>query len=414
MHQIILFIAIIIHFTNNVFAQLHDVYEWKQVSFVWPSQSVRRQAIQSGEYIPENNMPMGLARWHDKMFITLPRWKRGVAATLTYINLQSTEKSPNLIPYPSLESNRIPNGGNIRDDVIISTFRVQVDACDRLWVIDSGSFDFFNNTTQVFPPSILIFDLNTDTLLRKYYLTDGDVKCDGSSVIPDIIVDVSKDNCDQAYAYLPDLGGYGLIVYSYAENRSWRISHNFFHMDPNEGDLWIGGINLQWDDGIFGVALGDTNERGFRTVYFHPMISTHEYSVSSEVLRNETMATSSNNYKLFQHEGNRGSFTQASPSDYDSETGVIFMNQLQKDAIACWNTNKRLDKDSFTLLEQDHKRLEFINDVYIDQDRNLWVLSDKMNKFLYGHLDPNDINYRILNTTVDYAISGSTCEYNRL
>ncbi|XP_057653924.1 protein yellow-like [Diorhabda carinulata] len=413
MEKIIIFIIIIIFFMN-VFGELREAYEWKQVTFLWPSDSVRRSAIRNGEYIPENNMPMGLARWHNKMFITLPRWKRGVAATLTYINMQSSKKSPTLIPYPSFESNRIPNGRNIKDDVIISTFRVQVDVCDRLWVIDSGSFDFFNNTKQVSPPSILIFDLNTDTLLRKYYLADGDVACDGSSVIPDIIVDVTRNTCNQAFAYLPDLGGYGLIVYSFAENRSWRISHNFFHMDPNEGDLWIGGINIQWNDGIFGVALGDTNARGFRKVYFHSMISTHEYSVSSEVLRNETMATSSNNYNLFKHEGNRGRRSQASPSDYDRETSVLFMNQLQKDAIACWNTNKKLDENSFTLIEQDHERLEFINDIYIDQNRNLWVLSDRMTKFLYGNLNPNDVNYRILYTTVDRAIRGTSCEYNRL
>ncbi|KAJ8928950.1 hypothetical protein NQ314_018420 [Rhamnusium bicolor] len=76
------------------------------------------------------------------------------------------------------------------------------------------------------------------------------------------VVDVSPDKCDQAFAYIPDLGGYGLVVYSYADNDSWRIKHNFFHFDPLQGDLTVGGINFQWTDGLFGLALGPADENG--------------------------------------------------------------------------------------------------------------------------------------------------------
>lgn len=69
------------------------------------------------------------------------------------------------------------------------------------------------------------------------------------------MVDVTKDTCDKAFAYIPDLGGYGLVVYSWEANDSWRIKHNYFHMDPLKGDLTVGGINFQWTDGVFGIAL---------------------------------------------------------------------------------------------------------------------------------------------------------------
>lgn len=77
------------------------------------------------------------------------------------------------------------------------------------------------------------------------------------------IVDVSKQNdCNNAYAYIPDLGAYGLIVYSFQENKSWRVKHNFFHFDPLNGDYNVGGVNFQWTDGIFGMALGKATPDG--------------------------------------------------------------------------------------------------------------------------------------------------------
>lgn len=76
------------------------------------------------------------------------------------------------------------------------------------------------------------------------------------------IVDITKNECDNAYAYVPDLGGYGVVVYSYADNKSWRVHHNFFHFDPLSGDFKVGGVQFQWTDGVFGMALGKANPEG--------------------------------------------------------------------------------------------------------------------------------------------------------
>lgn len=70
-------------------------------------------------------------------------------------------------------------------------------------------------------------------IIRSYTLKDSDQKAD--SFFGDLAVDVDKDSCDDAYAYLSDLGGYGLVVYSWAQNNSWRFHHNFFHFDPLNG-----------------------------------------------------------------------------------------------------------------------------------------------------------------------------------
>lgn len=66
------------------------------------------------------------------------------------------------------------------------------------------------------------------------------------------IIDVPKNRCNDAYAYIPDLGAYGVVVYSFKNEKSWRIKHNFFYFDPVNGDFNVGGVNFQWTDGICG------------------------------------------------------------------------------------------------------------------------------------------------------------------
>lgn len=48
-----------------------------------------------------------------------------------------------------------------------------------------------------------------------------------------ITVDVTRTNCDNAYAYINDLATGGLVVFSLKERDSWRFAHPSFNYDPN-------------------------------------------------------------------------------------------------------------------------------------------------------------------------------------
>jgi Major royal jelly protein len=77
------------------------------------------------------------------------------------------------------------------------------------------------------------------------------------------IVDTQTSSCNDAFAYLPDLGSYAVVVYDFKNDRSYRVKHNYFHFDPLQGDLTVAGVNFQWTDGVFGMALGRiTNDNG--------------------------------------------------------------------------------------------------------------------------------------------------------
>lgn len=68
--------------------QLHIIYEWKQLDYQFPSPQARQEALDSKAFIPENNMPMGLEVYEDRLFVTVPHWKSGVPSSLNYINLK--------------------------------------------------------------------------------------------------------------------------------------------------------------------------------------------------------------------------------------------------------------------------------------------------------------------------------------
>lgn len=128
------------------------------------------------------------------------RWKSGVASSLNYINIDSKETNPKLIPYPSWEANTLQSDGFSTADTmggrtnapkatvvdsqladnssIISTFRIRCDECDRLWVMDTGLADILGNPKQIAPPALVIFDLKTNQLIRRFTIPGSHIKDD--------------------------------------------------------------------------------------------------------------------------------------------------------------------------------------------------------------------------------------------
>lgn len=95
------------------------------------------------------------------------------------------DKAPVLVPYPDLATNTLITEDQKKalkegelPHKIVSVFRVRVDACDRLWVMDSGLSDLKGNTQVLGPAKLLVYDLKTDKLLRQYAFKPEDLKED--------------------------------------------------------------------------------------------------------------------------------------------------------------------------------------------------------------------------------------------
>ena len=173
-------------------------------------------------------------------------------------------------------------------------YRPRVDTCDRLWFVDTGVLEYPGNTKIIQPPSIWIMDLKTNKLINRYEIPSAVV--DNGFGLASLVIDVI--DCSRSFAYIPDLQNYRLIVYSLAENTAWRFIHNYFHLNPFEGDYngkemklrlhfkpvlfhnsiiilyslhSVNGFQFSWDDGIFSITLGEAAADSYRLAYFHPL-----------------------------------------------------------------------------------------------------------------------------------------------
>lgn len=259
--------------------------------------------------------------------------------------------------------------------------------------------------TNPCPYSLNVYDLNTDRRIRRYVFRPEDIV--PTTFIANIAIDLGS-SCDDAFAYFSDELGYGLIAYSWEQNKSWRFNHNFFQPDPLLGDFNLAGLNFNWGtEGIFGIAVSPIENDGYRRLYFSPLASHNEFSVSTKVLRNETKVTGS--YKDFQVVGARGSDSHTTAKVFD-DNGVQLFSLIDQNAIGCWDSARSYKPQNIGVVDKDDVGLVFPSDVKIDEDRNVWVLSDRMPVFLEANLDYSDINFRIYTAPLDILLQGSVCE----
>lgn len=66
---------------------LKVVFQWKKLDFHFKDENAMHRAAIDKLYLPYNNVPVGIEVYNDRIFLTIPRWRKGVAASLGYIKL---------------------------------------------------------------------------------------------------------------------------------------------------------------------------------------------------------------------------------------------------------------------------------------------------------------------------------------
>lgn len=383
-------------------SKLQERYSWRQLDFVFPNQQLKQQALASGDYVPTNGLPVGIERWENKLFVSVPRWKDGIPSTLNYIDMNQTPSgSPPLTPYPSWANNVAGDCEN----GLSTVYRIKADKCGRLWVLDTGTVGIGNTTQQLCPYALNIFDLKTNTRLRRYELRPEDTN--QNTFIANIAIDMGR-SCEDTFAYMSDELGYGLIAYSYEKNKSWRFEHSFFFPDPLRGDFNVAGLNFQWgEEGIFGTSLSPLQADGFRTLYFSPLASHREFMVSTQVLRDEEGVEES--FHKFQYLKERGPNAHTT-SRVMSETGLQLFNLIDQNSVGCWHSSLPYSPEYHGVVDRDDVELVFPADVKIDEEENVWVISDRMPVFLIAELDYSDVNFRIFTAPLSTLVAGTVCD----
>lgn len=198
-------------------------------------------------------------------------WIFFLIRSLASLPLPALDRSPPMRPYPSWDWHANPEALQPDCTRLMSVYRIWVDECDRLWVLDSGVVNATIQINPVCPPKILVFDLRTDQPIFSYEFPPDQVKED--SLHSNLVVDIRNGRCNDAHAYITDVWRFGITVFSLAKGRSWRISHHFFYPTPEACDYTLNGLNFQWTDGVFGMSLSPINEPPDRLLFFHPMSS---------------------------------------------------------------------------------------------------------------------------------------------
>ncbi|CAK1596075.1 unnamed protein product [Parnassius mnemosyne] len=392
---------------DNETPPFSTLYKWKTIDFEFPSLQHRRQALLTGSYIPSNVLPLGLEVWGSRVWVTLPSWRKGVPATLATVPRGGGVASPLLIPYPDWNYHRAFSDDN-NCSGLTSVFRVNADQCGRLWVLDSGQINSQDNPKQICPPSVVVFDLQTDSMIARYPIPEEYVLQD--SLFSNIIVDSRLEDCSDMHLYITDTWRFGLLVFRERDQRFWRFSHHLFYPDPLASNYTLHGHNFQWADGIFGLALTPVNQYQERILYFHSLSSYREFYVHTNVLREPSRVNdSATEFNLVGE--SRGLFGQSSASAIDRR-GVMFYGLVTRDSIGCWDTKKPYHKRTMGIVATNTETLVFPNDVKIDQEKrqSLWVISNRLPMFQAESLSDDDYNYRIMFADTMEAVQGTICD----
>lgn len=110
-------------------------------------------------------------------------------------------------------------------------------------------------------------------------------------------------------------------------------------------------------DGIFSVALSTRNPNGFRTAFFHPLASTGEFTVSTQVLRNESASQRRVHGNDFKFIGHAGPKAQRGSHVYDQRRNVIFFGEMQKNSVSCWHVKDPFKASFIHTVEQNNLTL---------------------------------------------------------
>ncbi|CAK9802743.1 Major royal jelly protein 2 [Anthophora plagiata] len=372
--------------------KLNVIYKWKYMDFLYDSEEQRQAAIKSGEYAPTSNYPIDVDRWNKETFVTIIRSK-GVPSSLNTVSDQTGNGGPLLKPYPDWSWTNTSNC-----DGITSVYRVAIDRCDRLWVLDNGVID----DTHTCPAQLLIFDLNTSNLLKRVKIPDNIARnsTTGKGLLITPVVQTFGPNCRHTNVFMADVDGYALIVYDGLSLR--RFTSRSLVYDPKATTYTIEGESFELQDGPVGMALSTCTGM----LYLSPMSSHNLVAVNSQAI---TLPESG----IAQFKSYNDILTTQASAKAISKTGTLFFGLVNDTSIGCWNEFKPLTRNNIDIAAKNRTTLQFVSGLKIkdtEEGEILLAFTNRYQKIATGSLDMTEVNFRILSGRVKNLLEGTKCQ----
>ncbi|EFN61808.1 Major royal jelly protein 1 [Camponotus floridanus] len=374
------------------------MYQWRYFDYKWKNANHKAAAIASGDYNYRKCVIIDVDHSKDgRVFVTIIR-NNGVPSSLNVISKQKGLGGPLLQPYPDWTWTK-------RGDCngITNVYRVMIDRCNRLWVLDNGRIE----NKVICPAQLLVFDLATNALIKRVKIPNNlsQNSLTKMGLLVTIVLETYGPHCAHTTAYMADVLGYGLIIYDSDSEKIWRLESEVFYPDSNFANYTIRGESFQLHDGILGMAKHPYAP----VLYFRSMSSRDINSARTTDLKNSRYGTKVHYYTI------RDVIPTQAAAMAISSNGVLFFGLHTKLSVACWNTCKPFNKDTLGIIACDPDRFQFASGIKIipeditSANEELWVVTNRFQKVMAGTLNFMEVNFRIMKANVTQLTNNTVC-----
>lgn len=248
--------------TDNRGHSIADM-KWTGADFTWPCSTTKALLKSSGKYITKNNIATRGQIYRDSIFFSLPRYKKGIPATLVKSKLKKGACSVSFEAFPCWTMQE-----ETKCSALQSVVDLVIDNLDILWVLDTGVIHTLEDEPiQTCPPKVLAFNVKNGKLLKTITF-DGLIN--KSSRLQYLAVDYGRDG--RAFVYVSDAAARALIVYDVQATKGYRV------MLPKAVSEGCGKKDVLY------IAL-TRKSCGTSTLYFTYLCSKKLFAIKTEYLR---------------------------------------------------------------------------------------------------------------------------------
>lgn len=198
-----------------------------------------------------------------RIFVNFPRWRDHIPCSVAEVR-----KDGSYTPYPDEKTNLWEKGAPGDGDAFVCVQSVVADG-DRLYVIDTKN-PMIGKTVAV--PTLYVYDLNTDKLVRKYPLAE--------STKPGSYVNDLRVDREHGKIYFTDSNEPGLIVLDMKSGENYRMLDNHPYTTAEQDHITVNGKRHDGKVHSDGIALDRKNN----ILYFHALTGKTLYGIPTSQL----------------------------------------------------------------------------------------------------------------------------------
>ncbi|XP_014209133.1 major royal jelly protein 2-like [Copidosoma floridanum] len=370
-------------------------FEWKYIDYNWLSEGQKDAYIGADLYDHTKIVLIDVDRAPDGRTFVTASMREGAPVTLATVSSEVGKGGPLLSPYPNwdyYEKSDICQG-------IVSVYRIFIDNCDRLWLLDNG---WIGNKYKC-PAKLLAFNLTSDQEVVRHVLDDRVAKGkNGASLFVTPIVKTNR-RCNSTTVYMADALGHGLVIYK--NGKTVRLEGDVYAPDTKHSRVSLGGFDFWVSLGVIGMALSPRKD-GKRTLFFRSFSSLSIYAADTRELE-KSFKNGTVNYL-------RGTDilpSQGSAMAFSSHHGVMFYGLANKTDIGCYRVRNSLKPENLGIIPTEEVIFRFVSGMKVKRMKHkrdyLLVMTNRYQKFSLRTVNFSEINYRVVSAPVDSLIRKS-------